>query len=211
MTRAEMKALAKQQIKGNIGILFVISLIIGAISFVAGFVCGLIPIVGSLIPTIIITPAFGLSVIRVYLNLAKGTAPKAGDAFGGFDDFWTAFKVNFFVGLFTFLWSLLFVIPGIVKSFAYSQAMYIAAENKGIPALEAIRRSDAMMNGHKMEYFVLALSFIGWSLLGSFTFGIAYIWVLPYMNATYVNFYNAIKPQETIETVAEEIPETPAV
>ncbi len=211
MTRAEMKALAKQQIKGNIGILFVIALIIAVISAVATAVCNLIPIVGSLIPAIIITPAFSLSMVRVYLNLAKGAKPQAGDSFCGFDDFWTAFKVNFFVGLFTFLWSLLFFIPGLIKSFSYSQAMYIAAENKGIAALEAIDRSKKMMDGHKMELFVLALSFIGWNLLGAITFGIAYIWVIPYMNATAANFYNAIKPVETVETVAEEIPEIPAV
>ena len=198
MTRQEMKALAKEQIKGKIGILFLITLIIGAISFVAGLVCSFIPVVGSLIPTFIITPAFTLSLIRVYLTVAKGGTPTVSDAFCGFDDFWTAFKVTFFVGLYTFLWSLLFVIPGIIMAFSYSQAMLVAAENPGIAAHEAINRSKAMMEGHRMEYFVLILSFIGWNLLAILTCGILYIWLMPYMYTTQVNFYNAIKPQEEV-------------
>ena len=181
------------QIKGKIGILFVITLIISAISGVAGFLLGLIP-GGSLIASIIITPAFSLSLIRVYLNLTKGVKPEAKDAFCGFDDFWAAFKVNFLVGLYTFLWSLLLVIPGIIKSFSYAMSLYILAENKGKSAKECISESKAMMDGHKMELFVLGLSFIGWILLSCITFGIALIWVMPYMQTTYANFYNSLKP-----------------
>jgi uncharacterized membrane protein len=68
-----------------------------------------------------------------------------------------------------------------------------------MPALEAIDKSKEMMNGHKMELFVLNLSFIGWGLLCAITFGIAGIWVIPYMNATIANFYKSIKP--TVEVV----------
>ena len=191
-TRAELKEMAKQQIKGNIGMLFVIALIIGAISGVAGAFPPL-----ALVVSIIVTPAFSISIIRVYQELARGgKKPEAKDAFAGFDDFWTGFKALFLVGLFTFLWSLLFVIPGIIKSFSYSQTMMIVAENKGISAREAINRSKAMMDGRKMDYFVLGLSFIGWGLLCCITLGIAAIWVGPYAQATMVNFYNDIKPAE---------------
>ena len=199
MNRAELKSQAKQQIKGNIGLLFLITLGIGVISSIASTVLSLIPFVGSLAASIIVTPAFALSVTRVYLNLIAGTKPEFEHAFTGFDDFWSAFKVNFFVSLFTFLWSLLFVIPGIVKGFSYSMAMYILAENKGKPALECISESKDMTEGHKMELFVLGLSFIGWILLGMITFGIAYIWITPYMQATYANAYCLLKP------VAEEV------
>jgi uncharacterized membrane protein len=106
------------------------------------------------------------------------------------------------VGLFTFLWSLLFVIPGIVKTYAYSMSMYILAENKGKPALECINESKAMTNGHKMDLFVLNLSFIGWMMLVALTFGIAGIWVLPYMNATMANAYQSLKPVQA-EVVAD--------
>ena len=202
-TRAELKEMAKQQIKGNIGMLFVITLIIGAISGAAAAIPPL-----ALAVSIIVTPAFSISIIRVYQELVRsGKKPEAKDAFAGFDDFWTGFKALFLVGLFTFLWSLLFIIPGIIKSFSYSQTMMIVAENKGIGARDAINRSKAMMDGRKMDYFVLGLSFIGWGLLCCITLGIAYIWVGPYMQATMVNFYNDIKPAEATaeETANQEV------
>lgn len=203
MNRAELKTMAKQQIKGKIGILFVITLIIGALSALAGVVLNLIP-GGGLVASIIITPAFSLSLIRVYLDVVAGGIPKAGDAFTGFDDFWSAFKVTFLVGLYTFLWSLLFFIPGIVKALSYSMSMYILAENKGKSARECIAESKAMTDGHKMELFVLGLSFIGWGLLCSVTLGIALIWVAPYMLATMANVYKSLKPVEVVETVEAE-------
>lgn len=207
MNRAELKTMAKQQIKGKIGILFVITLIIGALSALAGIVLNLIP-GGGLVASIIITPAFSLSLIRVYLDIVAGGTPKAGDAFTGFDDFWSAFKVSFLVGLYTFLWSLLFFIPGIVKALSYSMSMYILAENKGKSARECIAESKAMTDGHKMELFVLGLSFIGWGLLCGITLGIALIWVAPYMLATLANVYKSLKPVEVVETVeAEKIEE----
>ncbi len=212
MNRAELKSLAKQQMRGNIGMLFVISFIIALISVAASLVLAFIPF-GGLISTIIITPAFTLSITRVYLNLTAGIKPIAEDSFCGFYDFWSAFKVNFLTGLFTFLWSLLFVIPGIVKSYSYSMSMYILAENKGKPALECINESKEMTNGHKMDLFVLGLSFIGWFFLGYFTLGIAYIWIVPYMQATYANAYNSLKPFKSEpsfvipEALAEDIQE----
>ena len=203
MNRAEIKAMAKEQIKGNIAILFVIMLIVGVISSLLG----VIPVVGA-IASALIVPALSLSVNRIYLNLAKGTKPTVNDTFSGIDDFWSAFKVNFFSGLFITLWLFLLIIPGIVKALSYSMAPFILAENKGKPALECINESKAMMNGHKMELFVLYLSFIGWGLLCAITFGIASIWVTPYMSATVVNFYNKIKPVTAEPEEAAEAAET---
>ena len=194
MNRAEIKSLAKQQIKGNIGTLFLVSLVIALITGALN----LIPTVGS-IATLVITPTFTLATIAIYLNMAAGQKPAVGDVFSKFDQFWPAFKVNFLVGLFTALWSLLFYIPGIIKGLSYSQATYILAENPGIGAREAINRSKAMMDGHKMDLFVLNLSFIGWYLLCGITFGIAAIWVIPYVNATMTNFYNKVKGGVTVE------------
>ncbi len=193
MNRAELKAAAKSQIRGKVGILFVITLIIVLISVVASLILSFIP-GGNLVASIIITPALSLSLVRVYLNVIKGYHPSVGDAFCGFDDFWSAFKVIFLVGLFTFLWSLLFVIPGIIKSFSYSMSAYILAENKGKPALECINESKAMTEGHKMDLFVLSLSFIGWALLCAVTLGIAGIWAVPYAQTTHANAYNSLKP-----------------
>lgn len=204
MDRVALKTKAKAQIKGKIGILFVITLVIGIVSSVASGVLALIPVVGSLLATIIVTPAFALSMVRVYLLVIKDQKPEVKDAFSGFDDFWSAFKVTLLVGLFTFLWSLLFIIPGIVKSISYSMSMFILAENKGKSALECINESKQMTEGHKAELFVLALSFIGWMLLGSITLGIAYIWVIPYMETTFANAYQSLKPVDYVEVTEAE-------
>lgn len=189
MNRAELKAAAKQQIQGNIGVLFVIMLIIGAV----GAIAGMIPVIGVVAAALVVAPAFSIALVIIYLKLTQGVKPEISELFQHFDKFWASFKVNFFTGLFTSLWSMLFVIPGIVKAMAYSMSMYILAENPQMPALEAINKSKQMMEGHKMDFFVLQLSFIGWHLLGGITFGIAYIWILPYISATVANFYNSIK------------------
>ena len=200
INRAEIKKAAKEQIKGKIGILFVIALVMAAVSFVAGLIY---------IGAIIVAPALALSSAIIYLNVVKGNTPSVSDAFLGFKDLWSAFKLQFFMGLFICLWSLLFYIPGIVKSFSYSMSTFILAENPGMPALEAITRSRKMMDGHKWDLFVLMLSFIGWAILASFTFGILYIWLLPYMEASVANFYNAIKGETVVETT-EPAPEVEA-
>lgn len=199
-TRSELKALAKQQIKGNIGGLFLLSLIVALISGV----CSIIPVVGS-IASLIITPALSFSIILAYykLSLGNGYKPDAGEAFGGFSNFTGAFRVYWAQGIFTFLWMLLLIIPGYIKGIAYSQAMYILAENPEISGTEAIGKSQVLMRGHKMEYFVLQLSFIGWHLLAILTFGLLYIWLIPYMSATNANFYQSIKPVEVYYTPDE--------
>ena len=193
MNRAELKAKAKEQIKGKIGILLVISLIIAALSALVTWAAGLIPYVGRVIAPIVVAPAFSLSLIRVMLGVTAGIEPKAEDAFCGFDDYWAALKLHLLSGLYIFLWSLLLVIPGIIKTYAYSMSVYILAENKGKSARECIKESVAMTMGYKTDLFVLGLSFIGWSLLSCITFGIALIWVMPYMQATYANAYNLLK------------------
>lgn len=190
MTRQELKAKAKEQIQGNIGILFVIMLIGSLISTAVA----VIPVAGYVATVLVLAPAFNIALIIIFLKLCDGIKPELAELFQHFNKFWGAFKVLFFTGLFTMLWSLLLYIPGIIKALSYSMAMYILAENPDMPALEAIDKSKAMMDGHKMELFVLGLSFLGWILLCCITFGIAAIWVIPYMQATYTNFYNSIKP-----------------
>ena len=203
MNFAELKAKAKAQIKGKIGILFLITLIIAVLSAVASWLVGLIPVVGAALAPWVVAPAFALSTVRIYLSVTAGVKPKVEDAFCGFDDYWAAVKVTFLVGVFTFLWSLLFIIPGIIKALSYSMSLYILAENKGKAALECINESKAMTNGYKGELFLLGLSFIGWLLLTAVTFGIAYIWVGPYMQATYINAYQLLKSR--VEAPAAEV------
>ncbi len=191
VNRQQIKANARQQIKGKIGILFLINLVMVAISFASMF----IPIFGNLVYGFFINPAFSVSIALIYLTLYKGADIMVGDVFEGFHYFWGALKISFFSCLIIFCWSLLFLIPGIIKAYSYSMALFIYAENPDMGALEAMTRSQEMMKGHKMDFFVLNLSFFGWALLCAVTFGIAGIYVAPYTSSATVNFYQAIKPE----------------
>lgn len=97
------------------------------------------------------------------------------------------------VSIFLFLWSLLLVIPGIVKAFSYSLVYFILIDHPEYSATEAITKSRAMMDGHKWELFKLFLSFIGWWILCIVTFGIAAIWVSPYFMTAFAKFYENLK------------------
>jgi uncharacterized membrane protein len=192
-TFCEMKTLAKSQIKGRIGILLVMHLITFASIYIPCLcISCLMPLVGDLVSNIV-AAGFILGLTIVYLKLAKSEDISIGNVFAGFDDLWTAIKAQFFTGLFIFLWSLLLIIPGIIKAFSYSMTFFILAENKGMPVLKAITLSRKMMDGHKLDFLLLSLSFFGWFLLVLFTFGLAAIWVHPYCYATYSNFYLSVK------------------
>lgn len=96
--------------------------------------------------------------------------------------------------IFTFFWTLLFIIPGIIKSYAYSQAYFIYYDEyrqTGVPPqyLDSITKSRRLMNGHKGRLFLLDLSFIGWHFIAALTLGIGYLWLMPYISATKAAFY----------------------
>ena len=121
-----------------------------------------------------------------------------------FDALSAGFKPNylknvgsmFLKNLFLSLWTLLFIIPGIVMSFAYALTPYILADEPEIDSLEAIRKSKAMMQGHKWELFVLHLSFLGWEILGILTLGILDIfYVQPYLYSSLAAFYEERKAE----------------
>lgn len=95
----------------------------------------------------------------------------------------------FLKGLFNFLWSLLFLIPGIIKFYSYRMVPYILADNPNIGAIRAITLSRNMMRGNKFDMFVLDLSFLGWYLLGTLCLGIGVFFVNPYAFATEAELY----------------------
>lgn len=189
-TISELKIQAKSQIKGKIGMLFAMYLLF----IICICVASAIPVIGVIV-NLISSSVFSLGLAFVFIKVVKDEKLEFGDIFYAFNDLWTAIKANFFVSLFLCLWSLLLVIPGIIKGFSYSLTYYILAENKGMPVLEAITLSRKMMDGHKMDLFLLFLSFIGWFILGAITVGIAYIWIIPYAVATYANFYQSVKEE----------------
>ena len=122
-----------------------------------------------------------------------------------FDAFRSGHYVNivltmFLRELFTSLWTLLLVIPGIVKHYEYLMIPYILAENPGMDRKEAFQISKRMMDGQKMETFILDLSFIGWNLLSTITLGIVgVLYVNPYVNTTWAEFYKVMR-ENALET-----------
>lgn len=111
----------------------------------------------------------------------------------------------FLISLYTALWSMLFVVPGIVKGYSYSLAMYIKSENPNIPASKAIELSTRMTNGHKMDLFVLDMSFIGWGILSAFTLNIlGILYVMPYQYAAKAFAYEEIKEEALANQIVSE-------
>ena len=104
------------------------------------------------------------------------------------------------MGIFVFLWTLLLIIPGIIKGFAYSLVPYILVDKPELSANEAINLSMKMMKGHKFDFFWLCLSFIGWILLAILTFGIGLFWLMPYMYTAYAAFYQDVKAEYEAKT-----------
>lgn len=102
-------------------------------------------------------------------------------------------KTMLLTDIYIFLWSLLLIIPGIVKSYSYSMVPYILADNPNIGIKKAIALSNEMTMGHKFDMFVLDLSFIGWYLLGTLALGIGVLFVLPYDNATNAELYLVLR------------------
>ena len=117
------------------------------------------------IATFIISGAakFGYAIFN--LNLVDGKEARFSDLFSQFDRIGSGVIMNLLVGIFTFLWSLLFVIPGIIKSFSYSMTPFILAEHPELSENAAITRSRELMDGNKWRLFCLMFSFIGWELL----------------------------------------------
>lgn len=118
------------------------------------------------------------------------------DLFSKFDFFGTGFAQRFLRSLYVFLWSLLFVIPGIMKEYSYAMTPFILAENPGMSASQAIRLSEDLMDGYKSDLFILDLSFIGWDLLAVLTLNLGHIALNPYKNAAYAAFYRQIQAEK---------------
>lgn len=152
-------------------------------------------IVGSIIGAL-----FSSGINWTYLDLLRGQKqminpiPDALRAFSG-KYFLGIFLITIVTSIFLSLWALLLLIPMFIKYYAYSQTTYIfydIIESTGErpKTLDVITYSRKLMDGHKVELFILDLSFIGWHILALLTFGIGYLWLNPYISATKAAFYN---------------------
>ena len=120
------------------------------------------------------------------------------DLFSQFDQFGNGFCLKLLTGLFTALWGLLFIIPGIIAGYRYAMAPFIQAEHPEYTATESITASKELMYGHKFDLFCLDLSFIGWAILCVFTLGIGGLFLAPYTAASRAAFYRQLCPAQNI-------------
>jgi len=159
-----------------------------------GFAPSISPISNVLtIAMLIAAGPFALGFAGFFLKRIRGEQIAVENIFDGFTRFFPSFLVMFFTGLFTVLWSLLLIVPGIIKAFGYSMAFYIMYDNPEIKPLEALKKSQIMMKGYKMKLFLLELSFIGWIVLALLSFGLGFLWLNPYMYLSIANFYENLK------------------
>src|SRR5699024_7626307 len=112
------------------------------------------------------------------------------------DEYMPIVKTQFMKNVYIFLWTLLFIIPGIIKSYEYRFVPYILAENPHLPTGEVLAISKDLTDGRKMEIFILDLSFIGWDILGLFFFGIGTFFVDPYVETTNARLYEVLSGRD---------------
>lgn len=149
---------------------------------------------GNVLQVLLVPIAFGYAVI--YLTLVRtGKECKIQDLFEGFLDYTRIWGTQILMGLYIMLWTLLFIIPGIIKSYSYSLTSYILKDEPELKFNAAIERSMDMMNGHKFDLFYLHLTFIGWGILSLLTLGIGFLWLNPYMMTAQAQFYEDVKAE----------------
>jgi len=129
---------------------------------------------------------------RFNLELVDGDEAKLESLFQYFRNWKTTAAVELLQSIYVFLWSLLFLIPGIIASYSYAMTSYILADHPEMTASEAITKSKEMMSGNRFRLFCLQFSFIGWAILCAFTFGIGNLWLTPYEQAATAAFYREI-------------------
>lgn len=201
MNRALLKENAKKSLQGKYGDAIALLGIMFAISFVLGLVIGFFGLEENLASTLsdlcslLISCALGFGMTSYFLKISRNEPVTYNELFSKTNMFVSYLSISLLVGLFTFLWTLAFIIPGIIAALSYSMVFYVKLDNPDMGAMDVLRKSKQIMSGHKMDYFVLGLSFLGWAILGVFTLGILYLWLIPYMQVTFANFYNSIKDE----------------
>lgn len=141
----------------------------------------------------IISGPLAFGVAKFYMNAQAGYSVDVGVIFDGFKDIRRTFVFHMVSTILIVLWAILFIIPGIIASIRYSMGYYIMIENPDVEPLEALKMSSEMIDGYKMDFFRLVLSFAGWFLLSVVTFGIGFLYLVPYYQMSKLNFYKGLK------------------
>lgn len=176
------------------------------ITFVYGFIIGITqvlsgdkdsPAILHLIGLVLFILALPLTwgYQTLFLGAVRGGDATAKDLFEGYNKelFSRVLTTTLLYYVYVLLWSLLLLIPGCIKSYSYAMTPYILKDNPEMKNNAAIEESMRMMDGHKLELFLLDLSFIGWAILSILTCCIGFLWLVPYMNMARVNFYEDLK------------------
>ena len=197
MKISEIKALAKENLKFQWGN----SLLTVLILVVLMSCSSAIPVIGSMLVA-------GPLMVGYYLCFYHASQKEIIDHWDIFKPFETCFGESLLMfiltTLFTFLWSLLFIIPGIIKSFSYSMAPYLMARNPELGGFDAIEKSKEYMKGNKGKLFLMLLSFIGWDILTILTLGLLAVYVAPYKMHARTVFYNDVYEKHNAEIAAKE-------
>lgn len=137
-----------------------------------------------------------LGYAQFLLKQLDGKDAEFNDLFSQFHRFGTGFAQHFLRSLYVALWGILLVIPGIMKSYSYAMTPFILADHPNLTASQAISWSEELMDGHKMDLFVLDLTFLGWSILAGMFWNLGHLLLNPYRNAAYAAFYRQIQQEK---------------
>lgn len=188
LSRAEIKTRAREALKANYGNVLIAIILYTVVS-------SLLATVGLGVAALILAGPLAAALSWALLGAYRGCPCGVSEMFSrGFDNVGRKIGGYLWMWLWLFLWLLVFYIPGFVKALSYSMTPFILADMPNVPAKDALKLSMRMMNGHKWDLFVLYLSFFGWILLSSLTFGILTIlYVSPYMQLAMAGFYDEVK------------------
>ncbi len=179
------------EVDEDLGIAMAISIVLIVLAIF--FVVFVIAMVISLITSAFIFNPIDVGAKRFFFKNLNQKAEVKEIAFVFDSNYMNVVKILFFRDLYTMLWSMLFIIPGIVKSYEYLMIPYLLAENPNLTKEQAFALSKQMMKGQKAEAWFLDLSFIGWHFLSAFTMGILDIfYVTPYKNLTFAALYEQL-------------------
>lgn len=194
MNRIELKNWAKEKIDGNKlelwkGIILIMAISFAVSIFESSFQNNkeLYNLVTFLIDIILLPITIGL--IHFFIKFVKTNEIDKNVLFEHYSEFWKIVGTMLLVDILIIFGAICFIVPGIILAFSYSLVPYLIVERKDLTITQTLELSRKMMYGHKLDSFVLALSFLGWILLSVLTLGILLIWLYPYMETTMTKFY----------------------
>lgn len=192
MNRVEIKEFAKKKIQGHLWDIWKIVLMTYGIFFGFGFLITILfgedAATVSLIGEIILLP-LTIGVTSFLVNFVEDKNFDSKDIFNYFKSFVKIVGTLLLSAVLITIASIFLVIPGIILTLSYSLVPILLVKREDLGIIETLKLSRTLMNGHKLDAFVLSLSFIGWAFVGTLTLGIAFIWIYPYMSVTFTKFY----------------------